>query len=88
MGLTPEQKSAFQDVVSAIDNAGTRAALSHLWDLLEEHLGFEGPSPAEVEAERQAAIQQQIASLQAQLGSSSPAASSVGSAHPGAEQGA
>lgn len=92
MALTPDQKSAFQAVVSAIDNAGTRAALSHLWDLLEEHLGFDGPTPAQLEAERQAAVRAQIAALQSQLGpSASPDASSVGSAqvaHPGAAEGA
>lgn len=89
MALTPEQKNAFQDVVNAVDNASTRFALAHLWDLLEQHLGFAGPSPAEIEAQRQAAIQAQIAALQAQLGNASPSATVNASvAHPGAAEGA
>jgi hypothetical protein len=41
--ITPEHENLFQTILKTVDNAGTRVALSHVWDVLKEVVGVAVP---------------------------------------------
>lgn len=41
--ITPAHENLFKSLLGTVDNAGTRAVLSHVWDVLKETIGVAVP---------------------------------------------